>query len=212
MRRFALLISLPRGQRAAAKKNHRAFPCASGPTPRTQARRDRQLNRDKHPLQMTPTERISTMFRAKLFLLSVPVLMLVPASALAQEKKGDAKKDQERCQGKWEMVSWVANGAALGPEVVKKTSLVVEGDKMTSTLPGQTPLTGSFKLDPSKSPAQIDLSFEDGLLKGLTVKGIYKLDGKSLTLCWGVPSGDRPTEFASKKGSQVDLKEFKRAK
>src|SRR5262245_2048366 len=48
------------------------------------------------PLQPVALASSSVMRRAMLFVLSVPVLTLLPVSALAQEKKGDAKKDLEK--------------------------------------------------------------------------------------------------------------------
>ena len=152
------------------------------------------------------------MLRATQFVATVPLLILLAALAPAQEKKGDAKKDLEKLQGKWATVSRVVDGVPDGPDVVKKLSLVVKDHKMTSSLMGQAEWTGSVKIDPSKSPAQIDITFEGGALKGLTVKGIYKFEGETLALCTGVPGGDRPKEFASKKGSNVGLKKLKRAK
>src|SRR5262249_34585455 len=50
----------------------------------------------RDPLQSVALARSSVMRRAMMFVLSVPVLILMLVSALAQEKKGDAKKDPER--------------------------------------------------------------------------------------------------------------------
>jgi uncharacterized protein (TIGR03067 family) len=91
--------------------------------------------------------------------------------------------------------------------------MVVKGEKMTFLYKDKERGRASLKIDPSTSPAQIDTTGEDGPGKGRTVKGIYKFDGDTLTVCvggWG--SKDRPTEFASKPGSGRLLFVHKRAK
>jgi uncharacterized protein (TIGR03067 family) len=146
------------------------------------------------------------------FVATVPLLFLLAVLATAEEKKEDAKKDLEKFQGKWATVSRVSDGVADGKDVLKNLSLVVKDDKMTSTLMGEPSWSGTFKIDPSKSPAEIDVTLEDGAAKRLTVKGIYKFGDKTLTLCLGVPGKERPTGFASKKDSGNSLEELKRAK
>jgi hypothetical protein len=44
------------------------------------------------------------------------------------------------------------------------------------------------------------------------MKGIYALDGDSLKICVSQPKADRPTEFATKKGSNSSLVILKREK
>ena len=74
------------------------------------------------------------------------------------------------------------------------------------------PYFGKWKLDPGKSPAHLDFTYEDGPAKGTTLKGVYKFEGDTLTVCFGGFGKDRPTEFASKAGSGTILIVQKRAK
>ena len=74
--------------------------------------------------------------------------------------------------------------------------------------------TKAFKIDPAKSPKQLDLQREkDGKVKTL-YQGIYKIEGDTLTFCRsalpvGTSLGERPTEF--KAGAGVVLLQFKRS-
>ena len=52
----------------------------------------------------------------------------------------------------------------------------------------------TFKVDPKKKPAHIDVTDNNGK----TVQGIYKLEKDELFICIGERSGKRPTDFAGK--------------
>jgi uncharacterized protein (TIGR03067 family) len=69
-------------------------------------------------------------------------------------------------------------------------------------------------VDPGAKPAAIDFEHAEGALKGKTWKGIYRLDGDTLTTCDNAPSVDqrRPPAFEAKSGSGYVLITFKGAK
>jgi uncharacterized protein (TIGR03067 family) len=129
------------------------------------------------------------------------------STAAAQDKKELAK-----LEGKWEAVSVTVDGKAQEPEELKDRFLVIKGDKAMFMYKDKERGTSSMKIDPGKTPAQIDTTYEDGPAKGSTLKGIYKLEGDTLTICYGGLNKDRPTEFASKPGSGTILIVQKRAK
>ena len=130
----------------------------------------------------------------------------------ADQKEGADKKELEKFQGKWVQVSTTIDGKALEEDELKNRSVVFKGEKLILLYKDKERGTASLKIDPSKNPAQIDTTNEDGPAKGLGLKGIYKFDGDTLTLCFVLPSKDRPTEFASKPGSGTLLFVHKRAK
>jgi uncharacterized protein (TIGR03067 family) len=69
-------------------------------------------------------------------------------------------------------------------------------------------------VDPGLKPAAIDFAHTEGTLKGKAWKGIYVLDGDTLTMCDNAPNLDkgRPAALEAKSGSGYVLITFKRAK
>ena len=146
-------------------------------------------------------------FAVVVFVMAGGIGLLSTASA---QKKGADKKELENFQGKWATASVTVDGEA--EDEIKDRFLAIKGDKATFLDKDKERGTGSMKLDPGKSPAHLDFTYEDGPAKGTTLKGIYKFEGDTLTLCYGGFGKDRPTEFASKAGSGTILIVQKRAK
>jgi uncharacterized protein (TIGR03067 family) len=131
-------------------------------------------------------------------------------STATAQNEGAGKKELEKFQGKWATASVTVDGKE--EDEIKDRFLVIKGEKATFLYQDNERGTGSMTLDPGKSPARLDFTYEDGPAKGKTLKGIYKFEGDTLTLCYGGFGKDRPTEFASKAGSGTILIVQKRAK
>jgi uncharacterized protein (TIGR03067 family) len=115
------------------------------------------------------------------------------------------KTDQQLIQGTWNYVFVTAGGKKLEKNLPR--SMAFTGNKvryLAMTPDGAEVIAnGTFKLDPSRKPKEIDLIDYgvDGGDKGL-VTGIYELDGDILTICHVVSKGEnRPTTLESKEGS-----------
>jgi uncharacterized protein (TIGR03067 family) len=72
-------------------------------------------------------------------------------------------------------------------------------------------MKGRYRVDPAQTPREIDIIATTGENEGKTLKGIYRLEKDTLTLCYIVPDKDRPTQFKSEPGSGVTLTVWKRA-
>jgi uncharacterized protein (TIGR03067 family) len=64
--------------------------------------------------------------------------------------------------------------------------------------------SGKIKIDAAKSPATIDFEIDEGMDKGKTQLGIFKLDGNRLILAVGkAGSATRPKNFENMKDGEV---------
>jgi uncharacterized protein (TIGR03067 family) len=136
-------------------------------------------------------------------------LLVVGLLMGADQPSDAAKKDLEKLQGDWKVEKAQRGGMDAPANVLEKLTLVVKGDSMTVSEGGVRDEKAAITLDPGKSPAAIDI--KPARAGRDTVLGIYKLDGDSLTLCWA-KDGARPTDFASKEGSNHVLFVLKRIK
>jgi uncharacterized protein (TIGR03067 family) len=131
-----------------------------------------------------------------------------------EPKKADAKKDKdtEAIQGKWQMASVVRNGEVIPSNFLATGELVVKGDVYKVSL-NDISATATFKLDPSKSPKQIDFTYTDGANKGQTIPGIYELKGEELKVCRGLDDKtSRPKNLEAPADSELISVVWKKSK
>jgi uncharacterized protein (TIGR03067 family) len=85
--------------------------------------------------------------------------------------------------------------------------MVFTADKVTIPAKDITQKEVTYKLDPSQKPKHIDFLMPEDRI----AKGIYLLDGDTLTVCVSEKEDDeRPKEFESKEGSSIVLMKLKR--
>jgi uncharacterized protein (TIGR03067 family) len=125
-------------------------------------------------------------------------------------QKADVKKEVKQLQGTWQMVSHQVDGKP--DEALKGAVRVVKGRRFTIRKGDKVLRAGRMKLDPSKEPKWIDVTFTRGPEKGKTRRGIYTLEGDTQKICYGELDGKRPKEFVSKPGTGHRLVVFKRVK
>ena len=123
------------------------------------------------------------------------------------EKKAPAL-DVEKLYGDWEYVS----GVRAGEDVMKeRLAGTVTISKENFKLPGgpDVEFVMSYTIDTTKSPAEIDLKIESGPEEG-KAKGLIKLEGNKLWLCYEPMGGDRPKKLESTEENGAFLFELTR--
>jgi uncharacterized protein (TIGR03067 family) len=126
--------------------------------------------------------------------------------AVAGVAVADDAKELARFDGTWVIASTTVDGTQLDPDEFKGYTQVIKAGKARTLYKGKEREQGTYKIvDATKTPAQVDVTIDDGPSKGTVLKGIYKFDGENLVICLGGLGKDRPTTFESKKGSGAML-------
>jgi uncharacterized protein (TIGR03067 family) len=115
---------------------------------------------------------------------------------------GDAKGELDKFKGMW-----------VGETDGKKVELKLTATDFDITFDGTLNFKGTFKIDPSKKPKQVDMTVKEGGMgfDGKTALGVYELDGDTLKWCTNFPGADnRPKGVDDKEGHMAVT--FKRAK
>jgi uncharacterized protein (TIGR03067 family) len=109
-------------------------------------------------------------------------------------------EEPPKIEGRWKVVSVELAGMPVSG--LKDAELVLENNKKIFTLPDKRVEKGTYRLDSSKQPSEIDSTTEgrDG-----TEKGIFVVEGDTLKFCLATQGGPRPKEFATKKDTDQIL-------
>jgi uncharacterized protein (TIGR03067 family) len=145
---------------------------------------------------------------------SLLVLALVLGWASAAPTQDGAKKDQEAVQGAWKVVKFTVAGKDQADDLLKKLRVTIEGDKFTMKLADGVIGEAQFKLDPSKSPRQIDMVNLSGPEKGQVRLGIYEIDGNTWKACFLLNDAakKRPANFEPVAGTLSSILVLERSK
>jgi uncharacterized protein (TIGR03067 family) len=127
-------------------------------------------------------------------------------SAPAQSKGSEI----ERMTGTWVIGLSEANGTAIPAEDSDGLTVKIAGGKYSVTKDGQID-RGTFSIDVTKSPKQMDIRPETGPGEGKLIPAIYEFNGDTLRVCYGTQDGaDRPTSFKTAPDSGEVLITYKR--
>jgi uncharacterized protein (TIGR03067 family) len=137
----------------------------------------------------------------------VVVLMLgvLPGCAASDRTAREAaQRDYARLSGTWRLVRAIVNGTAVPEPQVRQTILITDGNtfRFPQAAGVGTHPAGTFTINPSTIPPQVDSVAAGGTNAGQVTLGIYEIvDATHKRACWGPPGGARPTEFESPPGS-----------
>jgi uncharacterized protein (TIGR03067 family) len=133
------------------------------------------------------------------------------ALIVAAGAPGDEPVNAKKLVGTWICASAVIDGKPLAEEAAGQLRLTLTPDRYKTVRGERVLFDSTYKVDVTKSPAQIDMIGTEGDLKDKAALGILKLDGEKLTMCYVMPGKQRPAEFDSQPQSGAFLVVWKRA-
>ena len=138
-------------------------------------------------------------------------LILVLALSTAGLATDARAQPPGKLDGAWTVVSAERDGKPA--DELKGHRLTFAGDTFVIERDGKMLYKGTFKADPAKKPAQIDFRNTQGEAKGQAWRGIYRLEGETLTIVDNAPDTKkpRPTQLTTKPDSGHVMLTFKRA-
>lgn len=141
-------------------------------------------------------------------------LVLAIGLLMAADDKADTKEELRRFQGSWVLVSGEKDGKKISDEHVKKNKMTYQGEQVSLESPHQSaaPIKSTIKkMDPSKTPAEMDWVRSAGPGAGQTMMAIYQFNGiDQCKVCFDPSGKARPKEFATKEGTGHILHVWKR--
>jgi uncharacterized protein (TIGR03067 family) len=135
----------------------------------------------------------------KTFAAALAAALMVAAAGGDDEPA--ARADADRLQGIWSMLDYQIDGSRSAEPEIRSWLLVVEGDEYN---PGvrEYSVEYTYRLRPGRTPKAIDLLPRAGSSRNQPIRGIYKLEGDRLVLCYPMdPHGERPAGFSARAGS-----------
>lgn len=140
----------------------------------------------------------------------LPFLIIASAILAPATSQADEKAELKKLKGDYKIVKMSRAGKDAPAEALN-AKLNIDGSVFTMIAPAKDKDRKSprdAKLDDSKTPKHITLTNEGKPF----LEGIYKLEGKKLTLCFNKTGDGRPTKFESKEGSSWMVMIFEKTK
>jgi uncharacterized protein (TIGR03067 family) len=106
-----------------------------------------------------------------------PLFTLTLGLLIATDARDDAtKKDLEKFQGNWQLISAERDGKKTPQVEAKKITLTIQGNKFVLRKDAVIISEGTMTLDLTKKPKEIDETITTGPNKGKTFSAIYEID------------------------------------
>jgi uncharacterized protein (TIGR03067 family) len=124
---------------------------------------------------------------------------------------GDAANELKKLEGIWEISGGEANGAAMPSEEVAGATVTIAGNRY-SVVKNDFNDHGTFSIDASRTPKQMDVRPETGTGAGQKLLAIYEVGPEGMRVCYATDGGERPKAFTTDVDSGRVIFTYKRKK
>ena len=117
--------------------------------------------------------------------------------------EGGASADEiKKLQGQWQITAMERDGNEVPSDSLKDVVVDIQGTgyKLMNV---DNEHGGTFSVDGSKEPKQMDIKQETGPGGARVLKGIYELNGDRFRVCYAQEGEERPTAFSGADSKQV---------
>jgi len=127
--------------------------------------------------------------------LSALALVLGVLAGAAAARDDTVDSELKGLQGTWTITRFVLEGRE---DAGSGQTLVVSAERYALRNNSKDLETGTFRIDPAKSPRTFDFTPQDGPDRGKTTPGIYELKGDALRVARNLDGKTRPADFGGK--------------
>ena len=132
--------------------------------------------------------------------------------AMLPAAEGGASADEiKKLQGQWQIAAMEREGSEIPHEDIKDVVVDVQGTTY-KLLNVDNEHGGTFSVDDSKEPKQMDIKQQSGPGGERVLKAIYELKGDTFRVCYAQEGGDRPTTFSGGADSKQVIITYQRKK
>lgn len=122
--------------------------------------------------------------------------MLATASLAAAPSEEQVRRELDRLEGTWRVVSAEAGGMAIPAREHRDLRLTFKDGAFTATRGSEPRQEGTFTIDPSTNPRKMDITRTVGKGEIFKQQAIYHLAGNLLKIC--ASATERPTDFQTR--------------
>jgi uncharacterized protein (TIGR03067 family) len=126
----------------------------------------------------------------------------LPGGGASPKRVDVAQAEIQKLQGVWTIRSNEIDGRIAPGIAAENWTITFKGDEFTNRKGDTLMFGGTWRIDPTRDPKEIDMVITEGRDQGAVAFGIYNVDDDTLRLCIGKT---RPREFKSVAGEKHQL-------
>ena len=131
---------------------------------------------------------------------ALAITLLATMSACHLHERGGSAEHTDLI-GRWELTHIYRGGVDINLDHLEGAIREIRDSSYSITPASGLVITGKYTANNEASPKTIDEVVDNGRCKGESLKGIYRVHDRRLTISFGGPGEPRPASFESEAGT-----------